>query len=109
MARELIVKIKCDICKKDVSESDVKAGELTIGGKTYGIDFCNDCEAQFTFDLVPKAKALQEANKVQVQYPSNKKGKVLPCPACGHLVKNELGLSFHIKKMHPGSDVQQYR
>jgi len=104
MARELIVKIKCDRCNKPVSEAEVKAGELTIGGKTYGIDFCNDCEAEFTFNLVPKAKALQEATKQAKVVTTPHGDKNMPCPACGHMVKNELGLKFHIKKMHPGSE-----
>ena len=104
MARELIVKIKCDMCGKSVNESEVQAGELTLAGKTYGIDLCAEDAGNFTGKLTPKAKALtiESKNKYPLDHPKGE--KKMPCPACGHFVKNELGLKFHIKKMHPGSE-----
>lgn len=106
MARELIVNIKCDLCGKPVEEEHVKSGEFVFGGRTFAVDLCPDDFDDLTSKLQPKAAALTQAKQQQIQYPSNKKGKVMPCPACGHLVKNDLGLKFHIKRMHPGSDYQ---
>jgi hypothetical protein len=112
MARELIIKIKCDFCKTEISEDEAYPGEMIFLGKTYGVDLCEQDYAELIGKLTPKAKALVQGaapTGQQKQYPSNKKGKVLPCPACGHLVKNELGLKFHIKKMHPGSEYTNMR
>lgn len=105
MARELIIKIKCDFCKTEVSEEQVYPGEITFLGKTYGVDLCEQDYADLIGKLTPKAKQLVEASKPkQPQYPSTTKGKTIPCPACGHLCKSDLGVKFHIKKMHPGSE-----
>ena len=110
MARELIIKIKCDFCGKPVEEEHVRSGEFVFGGKTFSVDLCDDDFNDLTGKLTPKAKLLSQAGQQQQlplgqkQYPSGMKGKDTPCPACGHLCKNELGLKFHIKRMHPGSD-----
>jgi hypothetical protein len=105
MARELIIKIKCDFCKKELNEDEVTAGEIIFGGKTYGVDLCEQDYSELIDKLIPKAKQLiQSVQPKQPQYPSTTKGKTIPCPACGHLCKSDLGVKFHIKKMHPGSD-----
>lgn len=104
MARELIVKIKCDLCRSEINEDEVHSGEVTFGNRTFSMDLCEVDFMELTGKLTPKAKALTEASKSAKIVTTPHGEKTLPCPACGHMVKNELGLRFHIKKMHPGSE-----
>lgn len=107
MARELIIKIKCDKCKTELTESEVHTGEVSFDGKTYALDLCEGDYQELVGIATPKAKALTDASKQAKIVTTPHGDKKLPCPACGHMVKNELGLSFHIKKMHPGSDISR--
>lgn len=110
MARELVIKIKCDFCSKDVPENDAYSGELHLKGLYYEIDLCPDCAPSLTSQLTqmpasqasikPAAAAKEKPRKTK--YTSTpKKDRKTPCPFCGAKCKNELGVKFHISKMHP--------
>jgi hypothetical protein len=109
MTRELVIKIHCDFCSKDVTEEDAHSGELRLDGKFYEIDLCPECAPSLTTKLTPMP-ASQASVKTQVipkdqparKYAATpKSARKVPCPICGVLCKNDLGVRFHTVKMHP--------
>jgi len=105
MSRELIVKIKCDFCNTQVEEEYTTSGEVVLNTKHYTIDLCPSCAGELTPKLIPRAQSLATVTKKSNGTYTPSSQKTIPCPACGHLCKNELGVNFHIKKMHPGSSI----
>jgi hypothetical protein len=112
MARELVIKIRCDFCSKDVPESEAYSGELILKGAFYEIDLCPECAPTLTSRLtaMPASQASIKTTAVtrdkpgKTKYPSTpKKDRKTPCPICGANCKNDLGVKFHIAKMHPNS------
>lgn len=109
MTRELVIKIHCDFCSKDVAEEDAHSGELRLDGKFYEIDLCPECSPSLTTKLTPMP-ASQASVKTPTQAPKDpprryaatpKSARKVPCPICGVLCKNDLGIRFHTVKMHP--------
>lgn len=108
MSRELVIKIHCDFCSKDVPEDEAQSGELHLGGKFYEIDLCGTCAPSLTTKLTPMPSS-QSAAKVQSPVKSQpkryratpKSERNLPCEICGKPCKNALGIRFHMMKMHP--------
>jgi hypothetical protein len=108
MTRELVIKIHCDFCSKEVPEKDAHSGELILNGKFYEIDLCGEHASSLTasLTLMPASQAsvkTQAATKVQPRkYAATPKSeRKVPCGICGVLCKNALGVRFHMVKMHP--------
>lgn len=108
MTRELVIKIHCDFCSKEVPEKDAHSGELILNGKFYEIDLCDEHASSLTSTLTPMP-ASQATVKVQPtvkgqprKYRATPKSeRNLPCEICGKPCKNALGIRFHMVKMHP--------
>lgn len=105
MARELIIKIHCDMCGHSIEENETHSGELIIDGATYGIDLCEGDSLGLTAKLTPKAKALKqdEIPPTKAGHSTPKIYRQVPCdvPGCDVKVKNSQGLSMHKRRVHP--------
>lgn len=107
MSRELVIKINCDFCSKEVAEKDAQSGELLLNGKFYEFDLCPSCAPTLTDRLTPMptsqaAVKTQSPTKERQKYKSTPKSeRKVPCKICGVLCKNALGVRFHTVKMHP--------
>lgn len=114
MSRELVIKIHCDFCSKDVPEDEAQSGELRLGGKFYEIDLCADCAPSLTTKLTPMPssqtaiKAPVASTRQSKRYKATPKSeRNLPCEICGKPCKNALGIRFHMVKMHPEAAAAQ--
>jgi hypothetical protein len=108
MTRELVIKIHCDFCSKEVPENDAHSGELHLGGKFYEIDLCGTCAPSLTERLTPMPSSQSSVTPQSTVKSQTRKYRATPkserntpCEICGKPCKNALGIRFHMLKMHP--------
>lgn len=99
MARELILKIKCDFCGNSIEEQDAHSGEVVLNGIIYHLDLCESDATELTYKLTPKPKSAPQA-MVSTSKATPKADRNLPCQVCGVKCKNQRGLNLHMYKMH---------